>query len=228
MGHCDIYEKIGSGCYGQVYRGKHNETNEDIAIKVIDLFRIKSVKNIILKRILTRLSQTEDLMMIKCDSPNVVKCLDVFQNKDIKIIVMEYCNQGSLEDELKKRGIIHEKQAILIIKQIINGITVSLYLFRKCTHATSSTEISSQPTSSDTIRSIKYAILDFPKSFSLMMRMILQSTPFQGPHVPQLLKYWLKNPMASRYYPYYSGRHLVDRSDLLSTAFWKNALRCKF
>lgn len=56
LGPYKIYEKIDSGCFGQVYKGEHIETHEDIAIKVIDLHRIKSQKNITLKKIQTKLS----------------------------------------------------------------------------------------------------------------------------------------------------------------------------
>jgi serine/threonine protein kinase len=32
--------------------------------------------------------------MMMCDSNNVVKCYDVYQNNNLKVIVMEYCNGG--------------------------------------------------------------------------------------------------------------------------------------
>lgn len=43
--------------------------------------------------------------MTACNSPNLVKCLDVYENADLKIIVTEYCNGGTLFDfiEQKKR-----------------------------------------------------------------------------------------------------------------------------
>ena len=37
---------------------------------------------------------------------------------------MEFCNRGNLEDEIKRRKNIPEREAIPILKQIINGITV--------------------------------------------------------------------------------------------------------
>lgn len=37
-----------------------------------------------------------------CNSPNLIKCYDIYENKELKVLIMEYCNQGTLSDELKK------------------------------------------------------------------------------------------------------------------------------
>ena len=47
------------------------------------------------------MSKTEDKIMMKCASPNLVKCHDVYKNMDLKIIVMEYCNRGTLDEYIK-------------------------------------------------------------------------------------------------------------------------------
>ena len=94
--------------------------------------------------------------MDKCDSPNVVRCISVLQSKDIKLIVMEYCNRGDLLQEINKRGRIPEREAVPIIKQIINGIAVSIYLARNCTPIRSFTEISSPTTSYCTTQRSKF------------------------------------------------------------------------
>ena len=100
------------------------KTSTSVAIKVIDLYEIKLEPKKYLKDVKLRLSRTEDLLMERCDSPNVVKCFDVFLNQDLKFIVMEFCNRGNLEDEIKRRKHIPEREAIPMLKQIINGITV--------------------------------------------------------------------------------------------------------
>lgn len=30
--------------------------------------------------------------MMLCDSPNLIKCYDIYENKDLKILIMEYCD----------------------------------------------------------------------------------------------------------------------------------------
>lgn len=57
-----------------------------------------------------------------CNSENLIKCFDIYENKSLKIMVIEYCNGGTLQQEIRNKHRIPEKQAILILKQIINGI----------------------------------------------------------------------------------------------------------
>lgn len=46
--------------------------------------------------------------MQKCNSENLIKCYDVYENKSLKIMVIEYCNGGTLDDEIKSKGRIPE------------------------------------------------------------------------------------------------------------------------
>lgn len=50
------------------------------------------------------MAKTESEMMMKCDSPHVMKCYDVYENKDLKIMMIEYCNGGTLADMLGEKG----------------------------------------------------------------------------------------------------------------------------
>ena len=38
-----------------------------------------------------------------CESDNVVKCYNVYENKALKIIVMEFCNGGELQQEIRRK-----------------------------------------------------------------------------------------------------------------------------
>lgn len=40
---------------------------------------------------------------------------------------MEYCNGASLEHYLKRKGRFQERNAIIILKEIIFGLAVSIY-----------------------------------------------------------------------------------------------------
>lgn len=72
-------------------------------------------------------------MMRICNSPNLVKCYDVYENEELKLMMVEYCNGGSLQDYIDRKGRISEKEAILIFKQILNGIAVYVASFRNFT-----------------------------------------------------------------------------------------------
>jgi len=47
--------------------------------------------------------------MMKVDSEHVMKLYSVYENKNLKIMVIEYCNGGPLSQELLSRGRIPEK-----------------------------------------------------------------------------------------------------------------------
>lgn len=51
-----------------------------------------------------------------------MKLYDVYQNKWLKIMVIEYCNMGTLSEEILRRNRIPQKEAIEVIKQIILGV----------------------------------------------------------------------------------------------------------
>ena len=65
-------------------------------------------------------------MMRICNSPNLVKCYDVYENEELKLMMLEYCNGGSLQDYIDRKTRLSEKEAILIFKQILNGIAVEI------------------------------------------------------------------------------------------------------
>lgn len=67
-----------------------------------------------------------------CDSENIVKCYDVYYNESLKIMMIEYCNGKNLQHEIDSKGRIPEAEAILIMRQLINGLVVLGLSLRKC------------------------------------------------------------------------------------------------
>lgn len=105
----------------------NDENKKQIAVKVLDLVSIEEdEKSARVREIRKRLAKTESEMMMKCDSPHVMKCYDVYENKDLKIMMIEYCNGGTLSDALAEKGRIPENEAIDFIKQAIFGIAVRI------------------------------------------------------------------------------------------------------
>lgn len=39
---------------------------------------------------------------------------------------MEFCNRGNLENKVKSKGNLEENEAVSVLKQIINGLSVSI------------------------------------------------------------------------------------------------------
>jgi len=46
--------------------------------------------------------------MYMCNSPYLLKCYDVFENEDLKVMVIEYCNGETLQAEIDKKKRIPE------------------------------------------------------------------------------------------------------------------------
>ncbi len=42
--------------------------------------------------------------MTHLNSPHIAKCYDIYGNNELKIIVMEYCGQGTLYDVIFRKG----------------------------------------------------------------------------------------------------------------------------
>ena len=63
---------------------------------------------------------------MKCSSIHVSTSYEIYEDRNGKIVVSEYCNLRSLADEItmsKNKG-IEKLKAIAIIKQIVNGLSV--------------------------------------------------------------------------------------------------------
>jgi serine/threonine protein kinase len=65
-----------------------------------------------------------------CDSPNLLKCFEVMENDELKILILEYCSGKNLQEYIDEKKSLPEEEAIGILKQIINGIAVNNFLFR--------------------------------------------------------------------------------------------------
>jgi serine/threonine protein kinase len=71
-------------------------------------FKTKKCLNKNIKRIQKRLAQTESRIMMEFDSPHILKCYESFENSDIKLIIIEYCNEGTLKEKIQLNGKIPE------------------------------------------------------------------------------------------------------------------------
>lgn len=87
---------IGRGFSSVVYRGSNDRLKERVAIKVID---IKSIQGKPQKKML----EGEIEALKKLNHPNILKCHDIFSTANNCYIITEFCNEGDLENLLKKR-----------------------------------------------------------------------------------------------------------------------------
>ncbi|EGR29999.1 protein kinase domain protein [Ichthyophthirius multifiliis] len=110
-----LKEIAGSGQYGKVYKSTHLKTEQVYAIKVIKLEKFKSVPQ------LHQFTLNEIQTLTKINNPNVITFIEMLRSQNNVYLVYEFCDGGTLEDIIKQKKIICEKEAIHIFQQIINA-----------------------------------------------------------------------------------------------------------
>lgn len=107
-------QKVGSGAFGSVYRGRRKRDNQVVAIKVIDLEETKD-DIMTINREITALTQGA-----MCSQLTKYFGSAVFGTK--LWIVMEYVDGGSVFDRLKERGPLKEKYIAVIVREVLIGL----------------------------------------------------------------------------------------------------------
>ncbi|CAI5440509.1 unnamed protein product [Caenorhabditis angaria] len=90
-------KKIGSGAYGTVYRGRLVKTNTIIAVKKLDTEEGTDEEG------LADMMKEARVMQLY-DHENIVKFYGFILDDIPYLLVLEYCNGGSVEDRLREKG----------------------------------------------------------------------------------------------------------------------------
>lgn len=110
-------EKLGKGAYGEVYKGCTNMNEKEIyAIKEICI-PSKYSDNY---KIITTTARNEINILKSLNHEHVVKYIESFENAQHIYLVMEFCNDGNLENYIKSND-LSEKDVISLFKQIVAG-----------------------------------------------------------------------------------------------------------
>ncbi|RAL26710.1 serine/threonine-protein kinase [Thermoflavimicrobium daqui] len=110
-----IFEKVGSGGMGKVYRARDEHLDRDVAIKIMDLKRTKD-------QIMFRRFMKEAKIMAKPSHPHVVKIYDIGKSNELDYIVMELMEGPTLKENLKEKGVFLSAEAYETILQILSGM----------------------------------------------------------------------------------------------------------
>ena len=110
-------QELGSGGFSKVFRVQNLITSEIFACKELPVNKIKDKEKF----------KNEVNIMSKCDHPNIVKLIEIYEDKRYLELVMEECCGGTLFDRLLKKmedegEAFSEKEAAVIFKQIISAI----------------------------------------------------------------------------------------------------------
>lgn len=108
-----LQQFVGSGAYGEVWSGTDLKTGRRIAVK----FYTRRNRNDV--ELLAR--EVEKLVVLSADR-YVVQLLDVGWDADPPYYVMEYIQQGSLEDRLSKGQAMPVPEAVELFQEIATGM----------------------------------------------------------------------------------------------------------
>jgi serine/threonine protein kinase len=106
---------IGKGSFGKVHLGIHILSKKKVAIKCIDKAYIKE------ERAQRKIVQ-EVKILRSVNHPNIIKILEVFENKKFVFIVTEYACRGDLLKYMRENGVFRESKAKPISAQILAGL----------------------------------------------------------------------------------------------------------
>lgn len=107
----EILEKIAEGGMSTIYKAYCKTLNRIVAVKVLKSEFSKDEEFLIK-------FNNEAKAIASLNHPNIINVYDVGQDEDIAYIVMEYVDGINLKQLIQKRGVLTEKEALGIIKQI--------------------------------------------------------------------------------------------------------------
>ena len=108
-----LERKIGSGQYGEVFKGYNKLNGQDVAVKVI---RRDFIKGKFLE-----LLENEISILKSCSNENIIKLYDMKKTANNFYLILEYCNEGDLGVYLKQKKYLTEDEAVDFLLQIINA-----------------------------------------------------------------------------------------------------------
>ena len=112
-----LVEVIGSGQYGKVWKAQHIKTRESYAIKSISIKQISGVEKL-REFVMSEISALEHM-----SNRNIVKYFGKLQTTNNIYLVFEFCKGGTLEDLIKKEGMLSEGRTMPIFDQILNAFS---------------------------------------------------------------------------------------------------------
>ena len=116
VGNYLLLKVLGQGQFGLVYKAQHTQNPDDLyAIKTIAKSKIQNNTK------LMKLFDTEMAVMSKIKHPNIMHLFEYMETANNYYLVIQYCNNGDLEEHVKKCKRLSEDEAQYFLMQIMNG-----------------------------------------------------------------------------------------------------------
>lgn len=111
-----LEQVIGEGEFGKVYRAVNEKTDQVVAIKVIRIEKFKmspKLEEFTINEIQT-LSKIED-------TTHIVKFIEILKTANNYYFVYEFCNGGTLEQEIKQSGHFSENKSLAYFGDLLKA-----------------------------------------------------------------------------------------------------------
>ncbi|KAK2465312.1 hypothetical protein APHAL10511_002666 [Amanita phalloides] len=105
---------LGKGAFGQVYRALNWATGETVAVKEIQLTNIPKAE---LGEIMSEIDLLKNL-----NHPNIVQYKGFVKTREFLYIILEFCENGSLHNIIKRFGKFPENLVAVYISQVLEGL----------------------------------------------------------------------------------------------------------
>jgi hypothetical protein len=114
VGQYSLGDVIGRGGFGVVYKGLNTENAEFVAVKKVSLKHCskEQIESI----------QSEIKLLKKLKHPHIVRYIDHKQTKNKLYIIIEYIENGSLQDLVRDFGKMKEPIVSMYISQVLDGL----------------------------------------------------------------------------------------------------------
>jgi len=115
VAHYELGDTIGSGSFGKVKKAKHKKTGHEVAVKILNRNKIKSLE-------VVNKTKREIENALRFRHPHIIKMYQVYSSTTDLFLVMEYVPNGELFDYICNKGKLDEKEARTFFQQIISGV----------------------------------------------------------------------------------------------------------
>jgi serine/threonine protein kinase len=115
IGHYDLLEKIAEGGMGTIYKGRHRQTGQVVAVKLMPA-------HLAANAVMLRRFEQEFRAASLLNHPNIVRALDFGDDGTTPYLVMEFVEGESLGQKIERDGRMPEADAIRLIAQVAQGL----------------------------------------------------------------------------------------------------------
>jgi tRNA A-37 threonylcarbamoyl transferase component Bud32 len=122
LGNCLLTEPIGKGGSAQVFRAIHRGLNIPVAVKVLHREALERDPDLYAQL------KSEAHLLEKLQHPNIIRVLEFDDNPQFPYLVLEYIEGLSLAELINQSGRLRLDRAMIIIRQIAEGLKAALEL----------------------------------------------------------------------------------------------------